>query len=241
MIPKVIHYCWFGGKPLPPLAEKCIASWKKYCPDYEIVRWDESNYDVTKNEYMRQAYEAKKWGFVPDYARKDIIYNYGGLYFDTDVELIKPIDDLLDNKAFVAMERPGLVAMGLVIGAEKGNILIEELSHVYDGERFINEDGSLNLKTSLAYDSEIFNKYGLRKENVEQDICGVHIYPTEYFCPKAGYSADIQITEKTYAIHHYAASWVPFNRKIRGKVYFGLKRIFGKRAADAVRKILGRK
>lgn len=241
MIPKVIHYCWFGGKPLPPLAEKCIASWKKYCPDYEIVRWDESNYDYKKSDYMRQAYEAKKWSFVTDYARKDIIYENGGIYLDTDVELIKPIDDLLSHTAFLGMEKPGYVATGLIMGAEKHNEIIGEMRDVYNNVRFMNEDGSLNLKTCLEYEREVLQKHGLRDENTEQVINGIHIYPTEYFCPKAGYGTDIKVTKKTYSIHHYAASWVPLNRKIRGKVYFGLKRIFGKHAADAVRKIIGRK
>ena len=103
MIPKKIHYCWFGGNPLPELAIRCIESWKKYCPDYEIIRWDESNYDVTKNKYMYQAYENKRWGFVPDYARLDIIYNYGGIYLDTDVELLNSLDDLLDQKCFLGI------------------------------------------------------------------------------------------------------------------------------------------
>ena len=104
MIPKKIHYCWVGGNSKPPLVKKCIQSWKKYCPDYEIIEWNESNYDISKNIYMKQAYEAKKWAFVTDYMRLDIIYEHGGIYLDTDVELIKNIDDLLSNEAFAGIE-----------------------------------------------------------------------------------------------------------------------------------------
>ena len=118
MIPKKIHYCWIGGNPLPELAIKCIESWKKYCPDYEIIEWNEKNYDFRKNQFMREAYDEKKWGFVPDYARLDIIYEHGGIYLDTDVEIIKPLDSLLKEQGFAGMEQPGIVALGLGFGAE---------------------------------------------------------------------------------------------------------------------------
>ena len=106
MIPKIIHYCWFGGAELPEKDRKCIESWKKFCPDYQIIEWNENNYDVTKNTYMYQAYQAKKWGFVPDYARLDIIYQHGGIYLDTDVELVKNLDSLLENDAFMGFVSP---------------------------------------------------------------------------------------------------------------------------------------
>ena len=145
MIPKIIHYCWFGGNPLPPSAEKCIESWKKFCPDYEIRRWDESNYDITKNQYMQEAYQCKKWGFVPDYARLDIIYDHGGIYLDTDVEIIKTFDELLDCVAFGGVEQESpYVALGLGFGAEKGNDIIRQLRDKYDELHFM-EDGQMNL------------------------------------------------------------------------------------------------
>ena len=127
MIPKKIHYCWIGGNPLPELAIKCIESWKKYCPDYEIIEWNEKNYDFRKNQFMREAYDEKKWGFVPDYARLDIIYEHGGIYLDTDVEIIKPLDSLLKEQGFAGMEQPGIVALGLGFGAEPKLPLIKEL------------------------------------------------------------------------------------------------------------------
>ena len=148
MIPKKIHYCWFGGNPLPELAQKCIASWKKYCPDYEIIEWNETNYDITKNNYMNQAYENKRWGFVPDYARLDIIYTHGGIYLDTDVELIKPIDELLTLKAFAGVEQNSeYVALGLGFGAEKEHPTIKALRDYYDTLSFV-ENGELGLDES---------------------------------------------------------------------------------------------
>lgn len=241
MIPKVIHYCWFGGNPLPPLAQKCIDSWKKYCPDYEIIEWNESNYDITKNNYMREAYEAKKWGFVPDYARKDIIYEYGGIYLDTDVEIVKSFDDLLSNKAFFGMEKPGQVALGLGFGAEKGNELIRELRDIYIGKSFKNEDGTLNLTPCTEYETPMLIERGLAKNNEHQVVCGVHIYPTEYFAPKDGYQADTVITENTHSIHYYNLSWATPYMKFRAKVYWRIKKIFGDGFAEKVRSIVGRK
>ena len=124
MIPKVIHYCWFGGNELPELAMKCIDSWKKFCPDYEIKQWNEKNYDLDSSRYIKEAYKNKKWAFVSDYARLDIIYNNGGIYLDTDVELIGKLDEFLDEKCFLAAEREEYVNTGLGFGAEKGNVVI---------------------------------------------------------------------------------------------------------------------
>ena len=140
VIPKIIHYCWFGGKPIPEKDQRCIASWKKQCPDYEIRKWDETNYDVSKNQYMKEAYQAEKWGFVPDFARLDIIYNYGGFYLDTDVELLKPLDDLLPNKAVMGFEDGRNVSPGLIIGAEKNHSTIRLLMEVYRDRNFVNQD-----------------------------------------------------------------------------------------------------
>ena len=144
-IPKIIHYCWFGGNPLPELAIKCIESWKKYLPDYEIIKWDESNYDVTKCKYIEEAYKNKKWAFVTDYARLDIIYNYGGLYFDTDVEVIKSFDDLLNNQLFMGFESKDYVATGLCIGAIKNNEFIRKNMEEYHKLNFYKENGEFNL------------------------------------------------------------------------------------------------
>ena len=207
-IPKKIHYCWFGGNPLPELAIKCIESWKKYCPDYEIIEWNESNYDVTKNLYMKQAYEEKKWGFVPDYARLDIIYNHGGIYLDTDVEILRPLDKLLENSAFVGCENDRWVALGLGFGAEKGNPIIYEMLKQYDILSFFDDSGELNLTPAPVYQTALLKEqYGFKETKEIQKISDfMNIYPVEYFGSKDAYSGKINITNNTYSIHHYDGS-----------------------------------
>lgn len=210
MIPKIIHYCWIGGNPLPASAKKCIASWKKYCPDYEIIEWNETNYDFTKNQYMKEALEAKKWGFVPDYARLDIICQYGGIYLDTDVEIIKSFDSLLENKGFAGFESEQYVNLGQGFGAEVGNPVIEKLLGSYDNLRFVNEDGSLNMIASPAHNTEALIECGLEIKNEKQMLedCFT-IYPIDYFCPKSYYDGIIRRTDNTYSIHHFDATWFP--------------------------------
>ena len=138
MVPKIIHYCWFGGKSLPDEAKEYIESWKKYCPDTEIVEWNESNFDINCCQYVKEAFDAKKWAFVSDYARFYVLYKYGGMYFDTDVEMIKPIDDIVSNGAFMGIEagRKVFVAPGLGIGAEAGNEIFREILDYYENQTF---------------------------------------------------------------------------------------------------------
>lgn len=213
MIPKIIHYCWFGGSELPSLAQKCISSWRKYCPNYEIREWNETNYDYKKNQYMKQAYEMKKWGFVPDYARLDIIFQYGGVYLDTDVEIIKPIDELLKLEAFMGLEVPGVVALGLGFGASPFNPIIWEMKEVYEDLKFIKADGELNTLPSPYYQSQVLERYGLDKVNQQQNIMGIQIFPTEFFCPKNFKTGKLELTGNTYSIHHYDASWLDEHQK----------------------------
>ena len=211
MIPKIIHYCWFGGNPLPGLAQKCIASWKKFCPDYEIKEWNESNYDVRKIQYIAQAYDAKKYAFVSDYARFDILYEYGGVYLDTDVELIKSLDEIIKQGAFCGIERPGSINAGLGIGSYAGNPIFREILDSYQSAKFINTDGTYNLKTVVVRVSDIFKKYGFSDKEEIQEVAGFTIYPAEYFCPKDLLSWETNLTENTYSIHHFSASWLDIN------------------------------
>lgn len=208
MIPKVIHYCWFGNGEMPDKDKKNIEGWRKLNPDYQIIRWDESNYDVTKNAYMSECYSIPKWGFVPDYARTDIIYNYGGFYFDTDVELKKPLDSLLDEKCIMGFEKSDSVNHGHGFAAEKGNAIIKELLDFYDSIHFINADGSLNMTASPVYITQLLIKHGLKLNGKEQVIDGVHVYPTEYFCPKDYLTGKIKLTTNTISIHHFNLSWM---------------------------------
>lgn len=208
MIPKKIHYCWFGGNPLPEMAQKCIESWKKYCPDYEIVEWNEDNFDLNCNDYVKEAYEAKKWAFVTDYARLKIIYDNGGIYFDTDVEMVKPIDALLNDKAFFAMESAGIVATGLGFGAEKQSEIIKSLMDSYEDEHFILGENKYNLTTCPMRDSKIFKNMGMKELDEIQHVGEAVIYPKDYFCPKSwetGYK--INLTPNTVCVHHFNASW----------------------------------
>lgn len=218
-IPKVIHYCWFGGKPLPSDAKKCIESWRRFLPDYEIKEWNEDNYNVRKNTYMSQAYDAKKYAFVSDYARFDILNQCGGVYFDTDVEVIKSMDVILSKGPYMGFETPGAVAAGLGMSCSAKMPIVEEILNSYVNETFINEDGSYNEKTIVARVTEFMSKHGLSNENVIQNVAGFTIYPVEYFCPISTFDAKLRITEQTYSIHHYAQSWVsPAHRIMRNLI-----------------------
>ncbi len=207
-IPKKIHYCWFGGAKLPDEFIAYMESWKRFCPDYEIVRWDESNYDYKKNAYMYEAYQQKKWGFVPDYARLDIINEHGGVYLDTDVELVANIDDLLCDEAFCGFEGPQFVNYGSGFGAVAGFPIIRECLDIYDKVSFINDDGSLNLTPSPRYQTEYLVSKGLERNNSLQTIQGMTVYPSDVLCPLNFGSRILSATNNTYAIHHFAASWV---------------------------------
>lgn len=213
MIPKIIHYCWFGGNPLPESAKKCIASWKKYLPNYEIKEWNEDNFDVNIIPYTQQAYEAKKYAFVSDYARFWILYKYGGLYFDTDVEIIKPLDDIISQGPFMGIEvraKEGeypQVAPGLGLGATPGHELYKILLDKYTTLRFLNEDGSLNQKTIVKYNTEVLQEQGLLPSNEIQIVSGVWIYPADYFNPLDSLTGKLKLTDNTRSIHWYMNSW----------------------------------
>lgn len=209
MIPKKIHYCWFGGNPLPEMAQKCIESWKKYCPDYEIVEWNEDNFDLNCNDYVKEAYEAKKWAFVTDYVRLYALYNFGGIYMDTDAELIGCIDNFLSNNAFSGFENDSQIPTA-IMGSEKGNEWIETLLSYYDNRHFIKSDGSYDMTTNVVTITELTEKsFNFACNGKMQTIDGVFtIYPKDYFCPKSwetGYK--INLTPNTVCVHHFNASW----------------------------------
>ena len=208
MIPKVIHYCWFGGGPLNELSEKCMASWKKLCPDYEIVRWDESNYDVTKTKYMRQAYEAKKWAFVSDCARLDIIYKHGGIYLDTDIELLQPLDRLLDRKGFLGIEGTKMINTGLGMGGEAGVELFRVLRDEYDTMDFQLPDGKLRMEPCTYIQTEVLKRRGYIPKDQAQQIDGVDILPSSVLVSGAWQYKAARTSKSAVAFHHGARTWL---------------------------------
>ncbi|MEG2119582.1 MAG: glycosyltransferase, partial [Pseudoflavonifractor sp.] len=208
-IPKVIHYCWFGRNPLPEKALVCIASWQKFCPDYEIKQWNEDNFDFSGNRYAREAYEAKKWAFVSDYARLAVLYDHGGIYMDTDVELLKPLDEFLAEDAFSGFESDRYGITG-IMAARAGHPWMGAMLNSYTDRPFLGEDGTPDLTTNTESATALMIRdFGFVPGGSDQILrSGIHIYPTDWFCPKDWRDGVICTTGNTHAIHHYAGSWV---------------------------------
>lgn len=216
MIPKVIHYCWFGRNPKPELLQRCIASWKRYCPDYKIIEWNEDNFDITQNDYAREAYEAKKWAFVTDYARLRIVYNHGGIYLDTDVEVIRPFDDLLDEPAFFGFEDNLSVNTGLGFGAEKGNPVVKAMLADYGDAHFRLPDGRLDkLPCPVRNTKSILHllPHPYDGRAIIRTECAT-FYPAEYFCPLSSDGLTMKKTRHTYSIHWFSATWLSEEERI---------------------------
>lgn len=194
------------GGDLPDWAKGYIETWKKYCPDYEIILWNESNYDINKIPYIKEAAEQKRWAFVSDYARLDIIYNHGGIYLDTDVELIKSLDELRTYEAYIGYGSQKTLNTGLGFGAVAGHPMIGEMLHEYDGKHFVNDDGSINDQPCTIYNTAPYLKYGLLENNMFQLINGVAVLPMEYLSAKDLKTGIVNITENSYSIHQYTCS-----------------------------------
>lgn len=214
MIPKIIHYCWFGRNPLPSSAKRCINSWKKYLPDYEIKEWNEDNFDVNCIPYTRDAYAAKKYAFVSDYARFWVLYHYGGVYFDTDVEVIRPMDEFIAKGPFMGWEKPGStgvysIAPGLGLAANKEQPIYQEILHGFEHLNFYNENGERNNYSMIPLVTDLLTQKGLKKDGSMQVIDNVILYPSEYLCPMEYFTGKVTITDNTYTIHWYSMTWLP--------------------------------
>lgn len=213
MIPQIIHYCWFGHNPLPESAKKCIASWHKFFPDYEIKEWNEDNFDVNIIPYTAEAYSAKKYAFVSDYARFWILYHYGGVYFDTDVEVIKSMDDIIERGAFMGIEVDAkgrnlpAINPGLGLGAIQGLALYKEILNYYLPIHFIKEDGSFNQVTVVTHITKVLSGHGLKPSNDLQLVAGVWIYPRDFFNPLNDLTGKLEQTANTRSIHWYTRTW----------------------------------
>ena len=209
MIPKVIHYCWFGRGKMPELALKCIESWKKYCPDYEIKEWNEDNFDLDMYPYAREAYDNRKFAFVTDVVRLYALYTEGGIYMDTDVEVLKPLDRFLVHHAFSGFESENEVPTG-IMASEKGGKWAQENLAYYDNRHFVNEDGTLDTTTNVKIITNLLLPYNIKLNNTYQDIPEmITMYPKDYFCPKDHQTREIHLTENTHCIHHFNGSWWP--------------------------------
>ncbi len=229
MIPKIIHYCWFGKKELPVKAKKCIESWKKYCPDYEIIEWNEDNFDVHMNGYTEMCVREGKWAFLSDYVRLLVLYHEGGIYFDVDVELVRPIDELHQNPSYFGFETDQYINTGLGFGAEAGNVVLKQMIAEYD-ELLDGEHGVVGCPT---LNTQALVKCGLILNGQKQDLEGAVVYPVEYFNPYDDPTGRLNVTETTYSIHWYFKS--PHNKAtiIRSKLMRPIHRLFG---TDAFRR-----
>lgn len=218
MIPKKIHYCWFGRGPMPKLAKKCIESWQKYLPEYEIKEWNEDNFDLDLYPYVREAYDNRKFAFVTDVVRLYALYHEGGIYMDTDVEVLKSYNFLLHHAGFSGFESYDRVPTG-VMACEKGGKFAKDNLAYYEGRHFVKDDGSLDLTTNVTTITNYFKELGIVLNNTLQDFPGVFtLYPSEYFCPKDYETKNIIITANTVCIHHFDGSWLPFSKKLKIRI-----------------------
>ncbi len=247
MIPKIIHYCWFGGNELPRSAQKCIASWRKFLPDYEIKRWDESNFDVNMIPYTAQAYAARKWAFVSDYARMWILYHEGGLYFDTDVEVIAPMDDIVERGAFMGIEVPGApgelpkVAPGLGLGVEPGHPIYKALlDHYAEQREFMDAEGRIVGGTVVSHNTQVLAEHGMQATNELQEVEGIWIYPMDFFNPLEDATGRLNKTANTRSIHWYSKTWVSNYGPVRTWLTRWAHRLLGVDFKKRLRRLLKR-
>lgn len=214
VIPKKIHYCWFGGGKMPDRLSSYVKGWSKLCPDYEIFLWNEDNYDVYKNDYIAEAYKCKRWSFVSDYVRLDVVYQYGGIYLDTDVELIKRPDELLYNDAYMGFERLSTVNSGAGFGAVRGFPILKEMMDGYKKRQFVNETDPNKMVLCPEYETAVLQKHGLRLDGSFQVIDDMSIYPVMYFNAKSLYSDEMKVTDETISIHHCTWTWAGEKNKL---------------------------
>ena len=234
-----IHYCWFGGKDKPGLIKRCIASWGKYFPDAEIIEWNETNFDVNHNVYTTQAYEAKKYAFVSDYVRFWTLEKYGGIYFDTDVEVIRPFGDILVDEGFAGFETEQAIAPGLVLYSRNPeHPVIKRTREWYDQATFLDENGERIRINVCGIFTRILSEYGFVPNGQIQVCGGIRLYPVEYFCPFDDATGLLNITDNTYTIHWYTKSWMPKARILRNRCTRILHRIFG---TDIRERLMGKR
>ena len=225
MIPKIIHYCWFGRGEKPELAKKCIASWKKSCPDFEICEWNEDNCDYLSIPFMAEAYAAKKYAFVSDVMRLIVLEQYGGVYFDTDVEVLRDISPLLDDEGFIGFENDQFVNSGQVMAAKAHHPVIQAMIEEYKKLHFTNTDGTATPVGCPRLNTDVMERFGLIRNGREQVVAGIHVYPADYFNPMDSTTGKLTKTENTYSIHWYSMSWLPKRVQMKAKLGRILRRV----------------
>lgn len=243
-IPKLIHYIWFGHGEKTDLIKNCIHSTFEKMSGWEIKEWTEDNYNVAACDYCQESYQYKKYAFASDYARFDILYRYGGVYLDTDVELLKRIPELfLEDEGFTGIESNNKIAPGLIFACKPGNAIVKEIIEMYQKDHFILPDGSMNTKTVVNRVTEIFSKHGFQTNGKEQIVEGFHIYPVEYFCAYDFVTGQFTITDKTVSIHHYTATWTDGKSKFKRGLQDTLRKQLGiknyKKLISVKRKLFG--
>ena len=228
MIPKIIHYCWFGRGEKPELAKKCIASWKKFCPDFEICEWNEDNCDYLAMSFMAEAYAAKKYAFVSDVMRLIVLEQYGGVYFDTDVEVVRSISPLLNDEGFIGFENDQFVNSGQAMAAVPHQPVVQAMIEEYKKLHFANADGTVNAVGCPHLNSDVLERFGLVRNGREQMVAGIHVYSADYFNPLDSVTGKLTKTENTYSIHWYSMSWLPKHIRLRSKIVRFCKRTLGR-------------
>jgi mannosyltransferase OCH1-like enzyme len=232
MIPKKIHYCWFGPNQPSALVNKCVASWKKYLPDYELFLWNEDTYDLNKYAFTKEAYEQKKYAYVTDVVRLDVLKEYGGVYLDSDVEILKPLGDLLELTAFSGFEDNEYVPTGLM-ASEKGGRWVSDLLTYYENIPFVKPNREFNMITNTQIITEFMVEKNLVLNNQTQEFKDyVKLYSSEFFCPKSHKDGRLVITANSYCIHHFAGSWLPQKKRLRIKIVTFMRRMLGNNLFD---------
>lgn len=238
-IPKVIHYCWFGSKEKPNIVQRCMDSWKKNLPDYKIIEWNESNFNIHCNSYVSEAYKAKKFAFVSDYVRLHALYNYGGIYLDTDVEVFKPFDDLLHHESFWGFEQENYIATS-TIGSCQSNFLIGEFKSTYEKKSFLKENGEIDQLTNVAIITEILKSKGLELTGEYQELKGIGaFYPQSYFSPYDYINCRKFITKNTYTLHHFYKSWLPPKARLKSLTKKAIAQVIGGERIAKLRNLRG--
>ena len=228
MIPKIIHYCWFGRGEKPELAKKCIASWKKFCPDFEIREWNEDNCDYLAMPFMAEAYAAKKYAFVSDVMRLIVLEQYGGVYFDTDVEVVRDISPLLNDEGFIGFENNRFVNSGQVMAAVPQQPIVQAMIDEYKKLHYMQPDSSVMPVGCPRLNSDVLERFGLIRNGQEQIVAGIHVYPDDYFNPMDSTTGKLTKTENTYSIHWYSMSWLPKRTQMKVKLGRIVRRIMEK-------------